>query len=293
MISVVICSRGPEFSKSTVESIAATIGVPYEIVAVDNSKNQYGICAAYNAGAARSRYDILCFAHEDIEFATNDWGKIVERTLQDNSIGVLGVTGGKWLAKAPGTWFSCGTKYLSSNVIDHSRTQQHGRLTYSNPENKPLVDVAAVDGLWMCVRRDVWKKYPFDEQTFPGFHFYDVDFCATVFQEYRVCVTLEICVTHFSRGNYNDAWFIAADQFYRKHVGALPLGAAQVSRHELRRREYYLCKRFLQQLIERRLPASMGYKYLVCCISLQPFDRDTLWLVRHYAGLVWQSRSHK
>lgn len=289
MISIIICSRGPEFRKAVTENIAATIGVPYEIVAVDNSEDKYGICAAYNVGAARSVYDILCFAHEDIAFRTEGWGRIVEQVLLDNSIGAIGATGGKWLADAPGTWHSCGNKYLSSNILDESPKGEYRLYTYSNPENKSVVDVAAVDGLWICARKNVWKKYPFDEKTFPGFHFYDVDFCANMFHEYRVCVALEIGVTHFSLGNYNDLWFTYADIFYRKHTHQLPLGIPQLSARDTHLQEYNLTKAFLQAIFARKLSAKMGYKYLVKCIKLEPFNRHTLWLVRQYAKLVWQN----
>lgn len=282
MISIIICSRGLEYRRRVIDNIAATIGIPYELVIIDNSTGHYGICAAYNQGAAKSRYNILCFAHEDIEFETNNWGRTVTQVLHDTSIGAVGVAGGKWLPKAPGTWWSCGRKYLNINLRDRDRTKEHEEHTYLNPEHKQLVDVAAVDGLWICTRKEVWEKHFFDEQTFPEFHFYDVDFCANLHPHYRVCVTFEVNITHFSRGSYNDSWMLSADRFYQKHVGQLPLGAAQISRQELHDREHDICKNFLLRIIERRLPARIGYKYLATCVRVRPFSRDTFWLVRHY-----------
>ena len=138
MISVIICSRGQEFRAATVESIAATIGVPYELIAVENGQGQYGICEAYNIGAAQANYPLLCFVHEDIAFRTSDWGKVVAHVLRDVSIGVVGVIGGKWLPKAPGTWWACGNKYLSSNVLNESPTGAYQEYAYANPENKTV-----------------------------------------------------------------------------------------------------------------------------------------------------------
>lgn len=293
MISIVICSRGPKFRQTVIQNIAATIGVPHEVVVIDNSANQYGICAAYNEGAARSNYDILCFAHEDITFRSNNWGKTISHILRDSSIGAVGIAGGKWLAKVPSSWWGCGRKHLSINLHDQGRNQEYSQYTYSNPENKQLVDVAAVDGMWICSRKDVWRQYPFDEHTFPDFHFYDVDFCANMLSQYRVCVTFEVAITHFSRGNFNDSWYVNADRFYRKHAKRLPLGLPVASPLEIQLQTYAVCKGFVLEIVKRNLPARMGYQYLACCIGIEPFSRDTLWLVRHYASFAWQSRGSR
>ena len=290
MISIVICSRGPEFRKVITENIAVTIGVPYEIISVDNSKNEYGICAAYNKGAVESSYDILCFAHEDIEFRTNNWGEVVARILADESVGAIGATGGKWLLNAPGTWWSCGHKFLSSNIIDVSPAQGYSKHTYSNPEGRLLVDVAAVDGLWICVRKNVWKEYPFDEKTFDGFHFYDVDFCANMFRKYRICVTMEVVIAHHSRGSYNDDWYVYANAFYRKHMHHLPIGTPQLRPDEIVKQEYFWLKIFIHAIVSRKLPVRVGFSYLLRCIKIAPFKRDGLWLVRYYLKFVWQNR---
>lgn len=283
MVSIIICSRDSAALSIVSENILLTIGVIYEIIFIDNKQGNYGICQAYNIGAAKAQYELLCFAHEDIEFRTRNWGEVVARILADESIGVLGATGGKWLINAPGTWWSCGNKFLSSNIIDVSPVQEHSKHTYSNPEGKMLVDVAAVDGLWICARKNVWQEYPFDEKTFDGFHFYDVDFCANMFHKYRACVTMEVVIAHSSRGNFNDDWYIYADAFYRKHAHHLPLGTPQLNLLEEKRLEYDWSKYFIHAVLTRKLPIAIGYKYLERCISLAPFRKDTLWLIRYYA----------
>lgn len=293
MISIIICSRGPEFRTAVVENVVATIGVSYEIITVDNSQGKYGICEAYNIGATQAQYNFLCFMHEDIAFRTNDWGKVVTRVLLDNSIGVIGVIGGKWLPKAPGTWWACGNKHLSSNILNQGPNREYSHYIYSNPEEKPVVDVAAVDGLWMCTRKEIWSRHPFDSKTFPGFHFYDVDFCANIFPQYRICVTMEIGITHFSMGSYNDSWFMYADAFYRKHIHQLPLGSPAISDRDSKQQEYALSREFLCQVITRKLPAKIGRLYLANCIKSRPFNKHTIWLTLHYAKFVWRNRAYK
>ncbi|AMR27098.1 hypothetical protein A0257_08230 [Hymenobacter psoromatis] len=288
MLSIIICSRDADALTSVSQNIAATIGVEYELIAIDNSQRQHGICEAYNIGAAQATYSLLCFVHEDIAFRTNDWGKVVERVLLDNSIGVIGVIGGKWFPKAPGTWWACGNKYLSSNVLNAGPKGEYHDYVYSNPEDKLVVDVAVVDGMWMCTRKEVWQKHPFDSKIFPGFHFYDVDFCANIFPFYRVCVTLEIGVTHYSMGSYNDSWTEFADVFYRKHNWHLPLGVAPISSHNEQNLEYSLTETFVQRIVEQKLPARMALRYLLRCLRLKPLARHTAWLCWLYASYYWQ-----
>ena len=271
-------------------NVSNTVGIPYEILPVDNSQGQYGICEAYNIGAAQAKYELLCFMHEDIAFRTQDWGQIVERVLLDKSIGVLGVTGGKWLPKAPGTWWACGPKYLSSNVLTVDPKSAISDYTYNNPENKLVVDVAAVDGMWICTRKEVWRQYPFDSQTFPGFHFYDVDFCANILPSYRVCVVLEVGITHYSVGNYNTSWTEFADIFYRKHEHRLPLGVVPISAVAAANLEYSLTETFVQYIMERKLPARMALRYVVRCLCLKPLARHTVWVCSLYARYVWRER---
>ncbi|TPG72260.1 glycosyltransferase [Hymenobacter nivis] len=281
MISIIICSRDKNVLALASQNVADTIGLPYEIIAIDNSQGQYGICAAYNKGASQSKYDILCFMHEDLQFNTNNWGQLVAEILKDNSIGALGVAGGKWNIKAPISWWGCGNKYVSIN-IDENDKKGYNKVTYSNPEQSKLVDVAGLDGLWICSKKDVWQKYPFDAVTFTDFHFYDIDYCANIFNEYRICVTYDINIRHFSRGNINDSWFINADKFYNKHKQRLPMGNILSGPNYLRSREYNVCKDFVLEIVKRNIDPHIGFKYLFNCFQIFPFNRNTFWLIRNY-----------
>jgi hypothetical protein len=117
MISIVICSRRNTDLQQVTADIETTIGVPYEIIAIDNSQGTYGICAAYNSGVAKSRYPIVCLMHEDIKFDTANWGQIVVDILQDETIGILGVAGGNYLADNPAGWWEGGEQHKYQNVV--------------------------------------------------------------------------------------------------------------------------------------------------------------------------------
>ena len=95
MISCIICSRQPDISAELKENIVSTIGCEYELVVVDNSKNEYSIFSAYNEGVRRAKGDILCFMHEDILFYNKGWGfSIISHCKKYSDVGVLGVYGG-------------------------------------------------------------------------------------------------------------------------------------------------------------------------------------------------------
>ena len=87
MISIIICSRRPDISASLRENIMETIGVEYEIIAVDNSNNEYSIVSAYNKRYSRSRFPFLCFLHEDVLFRIKDWGINLVNHLADKKVG--------------------------------------------------------------------------------------------------------------------------------------------------------------------------------------------------------------
>ena len=87
MISIIICSRTASISDELTQNIDQTIGLPYELVIIDNSENLYSIFSAYNEGVKRSKYEVLCFMHDDIIFKTNDWGINVMNRFKSSNLG--------------------------------------------------------------------------------------------------------------------------------------------------------------------------------------------------------------
>src|SRR6202044_1570451 len=102
MISVVICAREFPIPEKLNQNIQDTIGTIFELVAIDNSKNNYNICQAYNHAVSKSIYPYLCFIHEDILFETEDWGnKLIQEIETDPNIGIIGVAGCKARPRYP------------------------------------------------------------------------------------------------------------------------------------------------------------------------------------------------
>ena len=198
MISIIICSRARDISPTQKENIAKTIGTDHEWVIVDNSDSRHTIFSAYNEGVARSQGDILCFMHDDVLFRTEGWGELVAQHFQGhNDLGLLGFAGTHFLPSAALYWMD------SPFISEHNLTNDHGTVmecfheNYFAPDN-PLADVVAVDGFCFFVRRELFGQIRFDDQTYTGFHAYDMDICMQVLQAgYRVAVCRDIVAEHF------------------------------------------------------------------------------------------------
>lgn len=75
MISVIVCSVSQERLQRLCKNVDETIGVEYEMVAVDNRQLGWPIARVYNEGARRASGRCLLFVHEDVVFHQQDWGR--------------------------------------------------------------------------------------------------------------------------------------------------------------------------------------------------------------------------
>lgn len=219
MISCIICSRRPDVSAELKENIANTIGCKYELVVIDNSKNEYSIFSAYNEGVRRAKGDVLCFMHEDISYHTEGWGTIVINTFdQYPEYGLFGVAGSQVLPKSPTPW--CSTLFTASTVFSDLLPAVSSTLV---DINRNIVPAVVVDGVWMSMPRDLFKTIRFDDTTYEGFHMYDIDTCLQVLNEgLKVGVITSISIYHSSMGNYNVQWFDNMGICWKKWENLLP-----------------------------------------------------------------------
>jgi len=257
MISIVICSRNADIPLDLKENISVTIGAEYELIIIDNSSNKYSIFSAYNEGVRRSKGDVLCFAHEDILFRTQDWGKVVINCFKDRSNGLLGVVGGHYLPDCPASWWS--TESRSGQVLqgyhdkkNHYQTEHFYWANYKT-EKESIVNVSAVDGLWFCIPAYLFKKVKFDDHIFKGFHCYDSDICLQILKlGLNVSVTFEILIEHISYGQQNAEYYFQKKLLFNKWKDLLPvLNGAIMSDRELSDRNNFV--RELNKLIEKNI----------------------------------------
>ena len=158
MISVIICSRREKLDPDLAENIRQTVGVPYEIIRIDNSHGQYNIFEAYNLGVGRAKGEFLCFMHEDIVFHSNDWGRAVEQYLSKPQVGAIGVAGGNVVLDRF-DWRFYGDfyhTYMMQGAFTVTEQPEYTILAYPPPKRRPLFQVAVIDGVWMCMRRNLF-----------------------------------------------------------------------------------------------------------------------------------------
>jgi hypothetical protein len=282
MISVIICSVDPSRLAKVSDNIGKTIGVPYELIAVDNASGRYGICAAYNLAGSRARYPLLCFMHEDIAFETRDWGQLVHRHFQDPEVGLLGVAGGDARALVPCSWsVPIGSKQI--HLIQHYKylkgISEH--LLETDPSGyADKKRVVALDGLWLCTRKEIFARFQFDEAAFPGFHGYDIDYSLQVGRTSGVYVVFDILIHHYSEGSPDRSWLKSAMRLSRKWRRQLPVSVSPQPREVYSLHHWRSMRVFLQRL------SDLDYNYFLILWWLVYYSCNRYFSVRRFASMA-------
>lgn len=249
MISIIICSRNKTLLNTVSESVKNTIGVPYEIIAIDNSEGKYGICKAYNLGAAQAKYDIFCFMHEDITFETQNWGQNVVKHLKDERVGLIGVMGAYPMLIVP---FYSDLKTESNIIFVDVDTNVHtlSNETMSPDDNALIKETLGVDGTLMITRRNVFNEFKFDDITLTAFHGYDVDFSVQVQSKYKVCVVFDVLLKHYFRGGPNKSYVIEMLKLTKKWKNILPLSLKPYTYTEFANLHWKGMPKFTESMIQ-------------------------------------------
>ena len=234
MISVVVSTYQPELFEKFKENLAQTIGIDYELVAIENNA-EYSICEAYNLGVEKSTSPYICFIHEDILFKTNDWGKrLVSLMEADTSIGLIGVAGSKFKSTYPLSGWGQGPslkKYKKGHIYTKFKGEAEAYLNFDEKSSEnEIEEVVCLDGIFLFAKKDVFETCHFDEKMLTNFHGYDVDISLQAFfQNYRVMVDRKIEVIHFSRGNYSPEFTDANKKIWKKWVSKLPVATSDLN----------------------------------------------------------------
>ncbi len=201
--------------------------MPHEIIAVRDARS---LAEAYNRALGRCRGDLIILSHDDIDILAPDFATRLVRSLQ--TFDVVGVAGGT-VFKGP-QWKSCGHPHLRGWITHPSANGKCYLAGVLSP--RPVShDVVTLDGVFLAAHRDVFTDVRFDEDTFDGFHLYDIDWSYRVAQAgFRLGVAGDLLLVHSSRGRFGDEWVRYADRFCAKHrVEPAPAGPAMLFEAEL------------------------------------------------------------
>lgn len=221
MISIIICSRKATISQELLVNIAETIGCAYELIVIDNSENTYSIFEAYNLGIDKGTGDFLCFIHDDILFHSTGWGNSIKRIFnEDKQIGLIGVAGAKIKTKTPSAWWDCPKNQKVICIIQHfpNREKEVWNFGFENEQN---TEVVSIDGVFMTMHKD---KCIYFNTEMSGFHNYDLSISMEYKKQgYKIIVTNEIVLEHFSLGTINEAWVRSTYEIHKIYKKLLPL----------------------------------------------------------------------
>ncbi|WP_035141641.1 glycosyltransferase [Flavobacterium daejeonense] len=221
MISIIICCRKKKIDFELELNIQMTIGCEYELIVIDNSENKYSIFEAYNLGIEQSKGEYLCFIHDDILFHTQDWGNVISNIFaSDAYIGLIGIAGAKMKTKMPSAWWDCPKEYKMLNIIQHlnSNIVEHQQIGW---RENTIEEVVVIDGVFMVAKKLSFLR--FNEKMF-GFHNYDMNLSLEcLINNYKIVVTKEILIEHFSLGTLNESWYTSTIKFRKLYRRYLPL----------------------------------------------------------------------
>lgn len=208
-ITVIVCSKDDNKHRrirSHYEKLLADW--PHEIILIPDAKS---LCEGYNRGFAQSAGDILVFSHDDIEIVSPNFANALTRCL--SATDVVGIAGTSLL---DGTgWFTSGWPHIHGLVVHRLGRRSRFRFECFAPVTQ-ATRVQAIDGVFMAATRRVCQAIPFDQATFDGFHFYDLDFSYRAYRAgFKLGIARDILIIHDSMGTLDPEWA----RYSRRFVG--------------------------------------------------------------------------
>ena len=257
MVTVVYCTRNE--SPEHKEHLIKTSGLHKNLEVIEIINNGESLTKAYNRGLKMAKNNIVVFCHDDISIDTKQWAnKLIKLFSNNPEFGIVGVAGTKYMSET-GRWWDDFKKMYGR--VQHSHEGKTWLSSYSSDLGDTIEETVIVDGLFFAVDKTKIKN-TFDE-SFNGFHFYDVSFC---FKNYlngtKIGVTTKIRVIHKSIGATNDEWEQNRLQFVEIYKENLPVK------------------------IKRVLRKNEKLKILIGCLSFSNFTGSELHVLELAKGLV-------
>ncbi|MES2062135.1 MAG: glycosyltransferase [Bacteroidota bacterium] len=280
MISVIICSVNKALLKDISKNIEQTIGIDYEVIAIDNTQNQYSIAQAYNLGANTAKYPYLCFVHEDILFHTKNWGVNLIGHLSDISISLVGILGSLVKTKTPSGVYIPLQKLNRINQLQRTKNGCTNHY-YENPHNEIYSEVKLLDGMFLATTKMSHARYNFDEELLTGFHGYDIDYSLGQAVNGKLVVVYNILIEHFSYGGNTVPWVDAQLKITNKWLDKLPQHV-NLSKAEILTAEITNTDTFLIALYNNRYNKAIQLKHLLRLLRLRRLSFKNFYFLRRF-----------
>jgi hypothetical protein len=180
-------------------------------------KYQAGLKAAIDADLKNE--DIVVLMHSDVSIVDNLFREKVELIFNEKTdVGLLGVIGTTELTDRGGWWMQTPDK-MFGHILQGKEGQDNQGFHLQKGAIGYFDEIIGIDGCIMITTGKFIKEgLRFDDQTYTGNDFYDLDLCLNVSQMgYKIAVA-DILIYHAStgRGVFTDDWKNAKDIFLKK-----------------------------------------------------------------------------
>jgi len=223
-VSIVVCSIEAERLRRFRERMAPHLeGREHEVIVIDDARS---LCEGYRRGWERTRHPIVVFSHDDFHiFSDRPFDAIEAALAKADIVGLAGST------LAAGPW-----------ALWAGHPHIHGWITHPAPDGDGLETAVislssgivggmqTLDGVFLAMHREIAGRVGFDEETFDGFHFYDLDFTVRAARAgLRLAVTTDIVGIHESLGRFDAVYDRYAERFRAKYpdLATRPRGFTQ------------------------------------------------------------------
>lgn len=159
--------------------------------------------------------DVVVFLHDDLEIKDPYFEQKAQLYFKYKpNVGVAGVIGTTEYTSIGGWWHTDRTIKTRGRIWQGHPTQpDYEMVELGGMDDKGLI---SIDGCIMFMSGKIAKTYRFDDRTYSGFHFYDVDTCFTLLKKGFDIGLIDITVKHVSEGPLGEMWNRNRDVFLAK-----------------------------------------------------------------------------
>lgn len=183
----------------------------WELVHIPDAKS---MCEGYNRGLTQAIGDHLIFCHDDIEFLQDNISEQLAYAFRYTD--VFGILGSRVLRAA--NWMSASQPHILGYIAQLSESGNQ-RIVLCGLEDTLMFGAQGLDGVMIGCHRHIAEQLRWDEQTFDGWHGYDIDFTYRAFQAgFNIAVVGCLPLIHYSAGTFqSDDFRKYANAFCIKH----------------------------------------------------------------------------
>ncbi len=191
-------------------SLSAALGdVATEFIVIRDARS---LAEAFNRILAVAAGEAVVLCHDDIEVLSPRLDLALARALE--RFDIVGVAGSDRVSGPAVLW------------TGHPHV--HGWVSYPRGDAIEVAPLSfrsgllggmqALDGVFLAMRGSTARALRFDERTFDGFHFYDLDFTyGAHLAGHRLGVSTDILLLHASEGRFEQSWKRYAERFLGKY----------------------------------------------------------------------------